>query len=66
MTKLFVSFEITYPDKPPVIENMVLDHDEPRSGEDISFLQLKIHNALPKNDRPIRQPTIIWFKKLGD
>lgn len=64
MPKLFVSFELTYPNKPSKIENTVIDHEEPASERDILFLQLKIHNKLPEDIRPIKQPTIIWFRKL--
>ncbi len=65
MTKLFASFELSYPDKASRIGNMVLDYDEPTSETDISFLELKIHNMLTEDIRPIRQPTIICFKKLN-
>ena len=66
MAKLFVSFEVTYPGKPSMMENMVLDCDEPKDERDVSFLQLSIHNKLPEERRPIAQPTIVWFKELKD
>lgn len=66
MPRLFVSYVTHHPERPIEFGNMVLDHDVPRSDMDISFLQLKIHNKIPEEKRPIAQPTILWFHVLPD